>query len=90
MSLNVNEYNQIFQDFVDFASERIQSGKEKSIAQLNDGDTPIGAREISDATSDGVGGFSALFRTRNRQNVNNLTREQKCCHRGVRRREQNP
>ncbi|MBP5640898.1 MAG: hypothetical protein J6X55_15560 [Victivallales bacterium] len=75
MSLNVNEYNQIFQDFVDFASERIQSGKEKSIAQLNDGDTPIGAREISDATSDGVGGFSALFRTRNRQNVNNLTRE---------------
>ncbi|MCR5379993.1 MAG: hypothetical protein K6G44_03330, partial [Lentisphaeria bacterium] len=75
MPLNVNEYNQQFQNFVDFALERTQAGKGKTIAQINDVGTPIGARAISNAKSDGIGGFAALFRTRNRQNVNDLTRE---------------
>ncbi|MBO7090390.1 MAG: hypothetical protein J6W23_01300, partial [Victivallales bacterium] len=75
MPLNVNENVQQFQNFVNFATERTQAGKGKSIAQIDNGNLRLGARAISPATSDGVGGFSALFRTRSRQNTNDLTRE---------------
>ena len=75
MPLNVNENVQQFQNFVNFATERTQAGKGKSIAQIDNGNIRLGARAISPAKSDGVGGFSALFRTRSRQNTNDLTRE---------------
>ncbi len=75
MPLNVIENVQQYQDFVNFATERIRVGKGKSIAEIDNGNSLLGARTISAAKSDGVGGFSALFRTRNRQSINDLTRE---------------
>ena len=75
MVLNVNGYSEQLQSFVDFATERTLACKGKAIAQAGIENTPIGIREIEAAQSDGIGGFSAIFRIRNRKDVNNLTRE---------------
>ena len=74
MTIYVNGYNRQFQNFVDFATQKVQAGKKTSIARLDDTVANLGEHKIT-AAKGGVGGFSALFRTKAKEAVNNATRE---------------
>ena len=74
MTIYINGYNRQFQNFVDFATEKMQAGKRTSIARLDDTVANLGEHKIT-AAKGGVGGFSALFRTKAKEAVNNATRE---------------
>ena len=74
MTQRINEYKPQFQRFVDFAKGKVESGKGKAIASLADGTQPLETRKVTAAKSDGVGGFSSLFRSKSAKQANDLTR----------------
>ena len=75
MTLYINGYNQKFQDFVNFASEKVEAGKAQSIAHFDNTETKLGGHVIKAAEKDGVGGLSAFFRKDAKKRLNNTTRE---------------
>ena len=75
MTLYVNGYNQQFQNFVDFASQKVEAGKGKSIARMDGATGNLGGHAITAAKHDGVGGLSAFFRSKAKETVNNATRD---------------
>ena len=75
MTLYIHGYNQKFQDFVNFASEKVEAGKAQSIAHYDDTESNLGGRVITAAKKDGVGGLSAFFRKSAKKKLNNTTRE---------------
>ncbi len=74
MTLDVNGYSSQFNNFVNFATQQIQTGGAKgrtSIAQL-DAETTLGDRTIKANSRDTVGKW---FRSRTLKDTNNMTRE---------------
>ena len=63
MTIYVNGYNKQFQNFVDFASQKVEAGKGQSIARLDGATGNLGGHAITAAKKDGVGGLSAFFRS---------------------------
>ena len=76
MTIYVNGYNQQFQKFVDFASQKVEAGKGQAIARLDDAAGNLGGHVITEARNDGVGGLSAFFRKTAQKTLNNTMREQ--------------
>ena len=74
MTLYVDGYNKQFQDFVDFASKKVEAGKGQSIARLDETIGNLGGHVITAANNDGVGGLSAFFRKSAKKTLNNTTR----------------
>ena len=76
MTLYIDGYkNTNFQKFVDFADTKVKIRKGNTIARLGDTAPNLTERSITAFKKDGVGGFSALFRTKTKEAVNNATRE---------------
>lgn len=75
MTIYVNGYNKQFQNFVDFASQKVEAGKGQSIARLDGATGNLGGHAITAAKKDGVGGLSAFFRSSAKKTLNNTTRE---------------
>lgn len=75
MTLYVDGYNKLFQNFVEFASKKVEAGKGQSIARINDTEANLGKHAITENKKDGVGGLSAFFRKSAKKVLNNATRD---------------
>ena len=73
MPLTVS-YNDQFTQFVNFATAQKGAVSSKAIARSGGKVQGLEAREISPASGDGVGGFSALFRSKSDVKANNSAR----------------
>ena len=76
MALDVNGYNATFKAFTDFATQRVEAGKGKSIARAS-ADVATGAltgRIVTAATTDSVRGIFKWFRATDDQKANDEAR----------------
>ncbi len=75
-SINISGYNTQFQNFVNFANERVKAGKDDAIALVEEGSTSLGVRSIKAASSDRAGHFAAsFFRTNASKSANDVARD---------------